>query len=282
MSPSAILLGSKPGAVVALHLLLENGWDVKAVVASDSEPTWLPRPTLYDEARRLGIPTLTDQSGLGSSDGVDLVISYMYRVRVSSKTRGLGKYAINFHAGPLPEYGGWAFYSVAILEDSPTYGCTCHLMDEGFDTGPVVKVRHFDVDIQSETALSLERKAQVEMVLLFREIIVQYQTSGRLDSRVQEKSKVRYLDRAAFDKLKKIPLEADSARADKIARAFWYPPYQIAYYQLPSEGRVEVVPEIAKNGLAPDLHSDDLAILVDSLTQNNQHLSLPTSEVDNG
>lgn len=282
MSPSAILLGSKPGAVVALNLLLENGWDVRAVVAADSEASWLPRPTLKDEARRFGIRSVSNQSDLAGTDGVDLVISYMCKVRVSSKTRGLGKYAINFHAGPLPEYAGWAFYSVAILEDSPTYGCTCHIMDDGFDTGAVVKVRHFDVDIKNETALSLERKAQSEMVQLFFEVISEYWLSGELESEVQDLSKVRYLDRATFEMLKVIPTTANAERADKIARAFWYPPYQIAYYQLPSGDRLEVVPEIAKQGLAPHLHSDDLDLLVESLGQAKQYLGLPNSEVDDG
>ena len=282
MNPSAILLGSKPGAVVALDLLLKNGWDVRAVVASNLEPSWLPRPTLYDEARRLGIPSVSDQTDLVGTDGVDLVISYMCRVRVSAKTRELGKYAINFHAGPLPEYAGWAFYSMAILEDSPTYGCTCHIMDDGFDTGAVVKVRHFDVDIKTETALSLERKVQIEMIHLFREIIIGYQTSRELKSKPQDKSKARYLDRATFDGLKAIPAEANAELADRIARAFWNPPYQIAYYQLPSGDRVEVVPELAKQGVAPHLHSDDLDLLVESLDQTNGGSRLTTSEVDGG
>lgn len=282
MSPSAILLGSKPGAVVALNLLMENGWDVKAIVASDSEPSWLPRPTLRDEARRLGIPAVSDQSSLANADGVDLVISYMCRVKVSTKTRELGKYAINFHAGPLPNYAGWAFYSVAILEDAPTYGCTCHLMDEGFDTGPIVKVRHFNVDIENETALSLERKAQVEMIHLFKEIIGEYQILGELEFQPQDKSSVRYLERSSFDLLKRIPPEAGAAKADKIARAFWYPPYEIAYYLLPSGDRVEVVPEIAKQRLAPHLHSDDLEILFGSVSHATQNLESPDTEVDRG
>ena len=63
--------------------------------------------------------------------------------------------------------------TVAILEDSPEYGCTCHIMDENFDSGPLVKVRRFAINPREETALSLE-KSSTEMILLFREVISAY------------------------------------------------------------------------------------------------------------
>lgn len=282
MSPSAILLGSKPGAVAALSFLVEDGWDVRAVVRSESEASWLPRPTLHEEAKKLGIPSVSDQADLATVGKVDLVISYMCRVRVSAETRNLGKYAVNFHAGPLPEYAGWAFYSLAILDDSPLYGCTCHIMDNGFDTGAVVEVRHFSVDIGNETALSLERKAQIEMVHLFREIIARYQESGELKTEAQDMAKFRYLNRMSFELLKRIPADASGEQADRIARAFWYPPYEIAYYQLPSGDRVEVVPKIAKQALAPQLHSADLGVLLEAGSQAKQVRLSSDAEVDRG
>ena len=133
MNKSAILLGSKPGSVVALLLLLQRGWDVKAVVSSSHQANWLPEPSLYKVAKSLGIQTVETEDDL-SSYSVDLVISYMFRRRVQKKTLLMGRYPINFHPGPLPGFGGWAFYNVAILENSPDYGCTCHIMDSDFDT----------------------------------------------------------------------------------------------------------------------------------------------------
>jgi len=282
MSPSAIFLGSKPGAVAALRLLFENGWDIRAVVASESEPSWLPEPTLWEEARKLGLLVLSSQSGLDSAKQVDLVISYMCRSKVSAKTRRLGKYAINFHAGPLPDYAGWAFYSMAILEGSPVYGCTCHIMEDAFDTGAIVKERHFDVDIENETALSLERRAQIEMICLFREVIDSYQEAGELEVHAQDMTRFRYLNRATFDTLKRIPAEANATQADAIARAFWYPPYEIAYYQLPNGDKVEVIPGIVKRGLAPELHADDLDVLLDSTVPGSEGRGRSTDGVECG
>ncbi len=96
---------------------------------------------------------------------MDFVISYMYRHLVKGDVIAMAKQAaVNFHAGPLPAYGGWAFYNVAILENASEYGCTCHYMDEGFDTGPIFKVRNFPINTSLETACSLERKTQREMI----------------------------------------------------------------------------------------------------------------------
>jgi methionyl-tRNA formyltransferase len=257
MRKEAILLGSKPASVAALLLLLKQGWTVKEVVASADQAAWLPGPSLHDVARKLGIRTVVKQSQLEST-GVDLVISYMCRSLVKKDTLERGRYALNFHAGPLPEFGGWAFYNVAVLEDSPEYGCTCHIMDEGFDTGPLVKVRRFGINPRLETALSLEKKAQTEMILLFREVISAYEASGEIASVQQEAAHMRYLNAEQFKKMKEIPPESSPEEVDRIARAFWYPPYEIAYYRLPNGTKLEVVPDIAKNEVAKDLHRNDL------------------------
>ena len=102
-----------------------------------------------------GLKVVT-QKDLTISETADFVISYMYRHLVKSETLAMARRAaLNFHAGPLPEYGGWAFYNLAILESASEYGCTCHFMDEGFDTGPLFKVKRFPIDASQETAYSL-------------------------------------------------------------------------------------------------------------------------------
>jgi methionyl-tRNA formyltransferase len=163
---------------------------------------------------------------------------------VTERTRARGKYALNFHAGPLPEFGGWAFYNVAILEGASQYGCTCHLMDDGFDTGPIVEVRRFEIDAAAETAVSLEKKAQEEMILLFMQVVSNYEQSGSLRFQHQDPEQMRYLDAQQFQAMKEIPLDANEEVVDRIARAFWYPPYDVAYYQMPNGAKLEVIPAI--------------------------------------
>jgi len=258
--PSVILMGSKPGAVVALSVMLQRGWDVKYVVISRKHTyPWIGGQTLEQFALKKGLNVLTQPELPNIS--VDFVISYMFRYRVKSHALKMARRgALNFHAGPLPEYGGWAFYNLAILEQAKEYGCTCHYMDEGFDTGPLLRVRRFPINAVMETAYSLERKAQQEMICLFIDFCRLAESGQTLPSEPQDKSKMRYLAQEEFERLKLIPPDADAETIDRYARAFWYPPYECAYTMLGNE-KVEVIPAITKQQIATLLHADDLAVL---------------------
>jgi methionyl-tRNA formyltransferase len=256
--PSIILMGSKPGSVVTLSTLLARGWDVRCVVVSRKFVyDWLPGPTLEQHATAHGIRVLT-QPELPRDQPADFVVSYMFRYRVKSDVIALARRAaLNFHAAPLPEFGGWAFYNLAILENSPEYGCTCHYMDDGFDTGPLLKVRRFSIDAARETACNLERRAQEEMARLFVEFCELAESGEPLPCTPQDPARMRYLSQEQFEALKEIPPGADAETIDRHARAFWYPPYGCAYTTI-NGTRVEVVPQVAKEHLAALLHAGDL------------------------
>lgn len=256
-------MGSKPGAVVALETMLRRGWDIRYVVVSRQHTyPWVSGPTLEEYAVARGIPVGT-QGELPRALESDFVISYMYRNRVKSDVIAMAaRAALNFHAGPLPEFGGWAFYNVAILEDRKEYGCTCHYMDDDFDSGPLLRVRRFPIDARSETALSLERRAQEEMVRLFVQFCALAESGDELPCENQDRAKMRYLIREEFERLKKIPEGADAESIDRIARAFWYPPYPCAYLETGGQ-RVEVVPQIAKDEIASLFHRADYERLRD-------------------
>jgi methionyl-tRNA formyltransferase len=261
--PSAILMGSKPGSVVALSIMVERGWEIKAVVTSPRNPhPWIAGPTLGAFASALGIPVFS-QAELSEKQRADFVISYMFRNRVRPEVLSLAeRAAVNFHAGPLPEFGGWAFYSVAILENVREYGCTCHFMDNNFDTGPLLKVRRFPIEASQETAYSLEQKTQAEMVRLFVDYCELAESGEALPCEPQDSHRMRYLRREEFDALKTIPPLADAETIERYARAFWYPPYACA--QISAGDRVvEVFPAIVREELARLLHSRDLRMLQD-------------------
>jgi methionyl-tRNA formyltransferase len=256
--PSIILLGSKPAAVVALSILLERGWDVKyVVVAKNFDLSWYGGQSIEELARDNGIKVVT-QAELPRDTMVDFVVSYQFRNLVKPDVLALARRAaLNFHAAPLPEFGGFAYYSVAILEDVSIYGCTCHHMDEGFDTGPLFKVRRFPINARQETAYSLEARAQEEMLRLFVDVCYLAETQEELPLEEQDRSKSRYLKREQMEALKAIPADADAETIDRYARAFWYPPYECAYIKF-NDTKVDVVPQIAKEPLAFLLHAGDL------------------------
>jgi methionyl-tRNA formyltransferase len=262
--PSLLLMGSKPGSVVALEVALRRGWRVAGVVVSKTDPhPWLPGERLDQAASRMNVPVF-HQDNIPDRLTADLVVSYMFRHRVRPETLARADVAaLNFHAAPLPEYGGWAFYSVAIIEDALEYGCTCHHMDNGFDTGDLCVVRRFPIEASNETAVSLERRAQNEMIALFVGILDRIERGQPLPREPQDPGRMRYMDQPTFQALKKIPLGADRDTIDRIARAFFYPPYEGAYMELHGD-RIEVMPNLARRQIAHDLHEQDYADLAAS------------------
>jgi hypothetical protein len=81
---------------------------------------------------------------------------------------------------------------------------------------------------------------------------------------------MRYLDQPEFKKLKRIPDNASKIDIDRIARAFWYPPYEVAYYESVNGNKVEVIPEIARNEVAYSSHERSLTDLLQAA-----NISLP-------
>ena len=254
--PSIIFMGSKPASVVALRHVVARGWDVKAVCVSGtvSHP-WYPGPNLKEVAEELGLP-IYKQAEMPETGPVDLVVSYMFRHLVKPHiAQRATKAAINFHAAPLPEYGGWGTYNLAILEQKKEFGCTCHHLGEGFDDGPLVKVRRFPIKPDELTGFGLEGLAQAEMLRLFSEIVEMVEQGIELPSIPQPAHEIRYNSLEEFLPMKRIPDDADAETADRYARAFWFPPYEGAYYET-NGVRQEVIPVSVRETLGEPLCQD--------------------------
>jgi methionyl-tRNA formyltransferase len=255
-NPSVIFMGSKPASVVALRHIVARGWDVKAVCVSGtvSHP-WYPGPNLSEVAEELGLP-IFKQSEIPETGSVDLVVSYMFRHLVKPHIAKRARIAaVNFHAAPLPEYGGWGTYNLAILENKTEFGCTCHHLGEGFDDGPIVKVRRFEIAPETLTGFELEKLAQSEMLKLFAQIVQMVESGEELPAIAQPAHQVRYHSLEEFLPMKRIPDDADAETADRYARAFWFPPYEGAYIEQ-NGVKHEVIPAKIREQLGEPLCQD--------------------------
>jgi len=269
--PSVIFMGSKPGSVVALSILLDRGWDVKYVVTTKHiSDKWTGDCTLTKLANDNKIPIVL-QKDIPRDQELDFVLSYMFRYRVRNDVISLAKKAaLNFHPAPLPDFFGWGSYNIAIIEDSEDYGCTCHYMVEEFDSGTIVKINRFPIDAKKETAYSLEQKTQEEMIRLFLDFCQLAEENSKLASIPQDKSKHEFITRDKLEIIRKIPDCADDETIEKYARAFWYPPYEGAYIEV-NKRYFDVIPKIARKQLGLLLHQDD----VKRLKKVAQSYSLP-------
>jgi len=162
---------------------------------------------------------------------VEIVISYLYPKKIDAKLIELPKKGcINFHPAPLPEFRGVSPYCFGILEDFPNWGVTSHFIDKEFDTGDIIKVKKFDVNLKEETSFSLEQKSQIFLFKLFKEIINMVLEDTNLP-RIKQTSG-RYFSYEKFEKLRQINEDDSIEVINKKIRAFWHPQFPGAYIKI--------------------------------------------------
>lgn len=253
--PRVVFMGKDKDSVIeAFYNLFFSEVDIISVVV-DSESS-----EICDVARRFNIPVYNSVDiydhiaaknliNRGLKD-IDLVISFLFPKRIKNPLINVAKLGcINFHSAPLPKYRGWGVYNAAILNNEKQWGVSAHFVDENFDTGDIIKVNHFDIDPQKETAHSLEKKSQEQLLKLFDEVIGMV-VNGKELPRTPQKAEdgITYTKK---DTLKhEIVTKDDSDEMiDRKIRAFWFPPFSAKIelngknYSLISK---EVIDSIAK------------------------------------
>jgi methionyl-tRNA formyltransferase len=223
----AIFLGkNKRSAAGALDYLVEAGFDVPAVVASEPDPHTREAQRLDLAARRHDL-RLTDDDALyaaaaeGQLADVDLIVSFLFWKRIREPLISLPRVGcLNFHPAPLPDMRGLGGYNVAILEGFPEWGVSAHFVDEDLDTGDLVAVERFPIDADRETAYSLDLKAQERLFELFRSVVDRVVAGEELTRTPQGEG--RYVSREELEEMRRVRPGDDIARK---LRAFWYPPH---------------------------------------------------------
>jgi phosphoribosylglycinamide formyltransferase 1 len=140
-------------------------------------------------ARRLGVECVVlDEKLLGSAAcdaamenlltdrRADLVVLGGYARKVGPRTlRAFAGRLINTHPAPLPRFGGKGMFGEhvhrAVLEAGvATSAATVHLVDEEYDSGPVIAERPVPVLAGDDVATLRERVQTVERALLIATI----------------------------------------------------------------------------------------------------------------
>ncbi len=236
-----IYLGkNKPNVIKSLLFLVKKGIDVTIVVCKSDDDH--KNCDLCKKADELGIfhcnddklySIISDKKSKHKKlvQNIDLVISYLFWKKIKSPLLQISKIgSINFHPAPLPDYRGFSPYTFGILNNASNWGVTAHYIDEKFDTGEIIKVKKFSVDMKSETSFSLEQKSQKYLYLLFKEIINKLLHLGILKSTSQGTGK--YFSKQDFEINRKILPENSIEEIDRKIRAFWYPPFEGAYIEI--------------------------------------------------
>jgi methionyl-tRNA formyltransferase len=225
---SVLFLGRKRVAASALEWLLTRP-DVRiSAVVTDSHLEVSPT---REVALSAGLPCLTlEEAHTAIREDllhVDLAFSLLYwRILPSDFLSRIKLGTINFHPAPLPDYKGVGGYNLAILHSLSRWACTAHYIDECVDTGPIIDDEWFDIDLERETALSLEKRSQTALKILF-ERVASAAIGNRTALSTRPNGAGRLVTRTMLEQMKVIDSAADDI--PRKIRAFWFPPYDGAY-----------------------------------------------------
>lgn len=244
-----IFMGRKKFAADMLQWTVDHGIKV-SFVCTDSQ--FANSPTML-KANALGIPIISMEEAEeyveANPNDIDLVVSYLYWRKIRKSLIKIPKYGcINFHPAILPDWRGTAGYNIAILKKLPEWGATAHYVDETIDTGAIIKVFKFSFDYRIETAYSLEKKTQNIQMELYKSVMLDVLEKGRLDCISQKKEAGVYISKKEMIDMMKINLkDIESEDLDLKIRAFWFPPYDGAGFEINGKFYTLVNHEILKS-----------------------------------
>ncbi|AOZ91531.1 methionyl-tRNA formyltransferase [Paenibacillus crassostreae] len=173
-----VFMGTPAFAVPSLRMLLEEGYQVVAVVTQPDRPQGRKRiltPTPVKEvALEYGLPVLQPER-MRNKDAVeelaaykpDLIVTAAYgqilpKAVLDLPTRG----CVNIHGSLLPKYRGGAPIQRSIINGELVTGVTLMYMAEGLDTGDMIAQVKVAIEEKDTSGTMFEKLSKVGATLL--------------------------------------------------------------------------------------------------------------------
>lgn len=132
-------------------------------------PTFVVRPRDYDDREEWGqmLAGAIQEHGVGTGPQPGLVVSAgLMRILPAGFVREFSPHLINTHPALLPLFPGAHAVRDALAAGATETGVTVHVIDEGVDTGPVLRQERVAIRPGESEAELHERIKQVERPLL--------------------------------------------------------------------------------------------------------------------
>ena len=152
-----VFMGTPEFAVETLRMLVENDYNVVAVVTQPDKPVGrhgsvLRAPAVKEYAMSVGLPVLQPEK-LKDPAFVEQLRSYEADLQVVVAFRMLPEVVwamprfgtFNVHAALLPQYRGAAPINWAIINGETQTGVTTFFLDHDIDTGRIILQKNFDI-----------------------------------------------------------------------------------------------------------------------------------------
>ncbi|MBI4319189.1 MAG: methionyl-tRNA formyltransferase [Chloroflexi bacterium] len=173
-----LFMGTPDFAVPVIQRLVEVGHQVVAVVTQPDKPAGRGRqpisPPVKQVAERQGLPVLQPTS-LRKLDVVQkmralrpdaIVVAAFGQLLPAEVLQAPPLGCLNVHPSLLPKYRGASPIAAAILAGEQETGVTMMLMDEGWDTGPILAQHRVSISPEDTTQSLGEKLARIGADLL--------------------------------------------------------------------------------------------------------------------
>jgi methionyl-tRNA formyltransferase len=197
-----VFMGTPAFAVPSLRMLLEEGYEVVAVVTQPDRPqgrkkTLAPSP-VKEAALELGLPVLQPER-LRRPEAVaelaayepDLIVTAAYGQILPKSVLELPQNGcVNVHGSLLPKYRGGAPIQRCIMNGEKVTGVTLMYMAEGLDTGDMISRVLVPIEDEDTSGTLFEKLSAAGRDLLKAEM--PRLAAGRVEATVQDESEATY------------------------------------------------------------------------------------------
>lgn len=167
-----IFLGTPLFAVPSLQVLVENGYDVAAVITAPDKPAGRGRKVQMPEVKQYALqhhlnvlqpPNLKDRQFLDEVKSLkaDLQIVVAFRMMPEELWSMPPLGTFNLHASLLPQYRGAAPIQRAVMNGEKKTGLTTFFLRHEIDTGGIIYRQEIEIG-ENETAGELHDRMMVE------------------------------------------------------------------------------------------------------------------------
>jgi methionyl-tRNA formyltransferase len=262
-----IFMGTPEFSVPSLEILIENGWNVVAVITAPDKPKGrgqklIPSP-VKECALKHSIPVL-QPSNLKSLDFFKELKSYHAEVQVVVAFRMLPESVwsmpplgtFNLHASLLPNYRGAAPINWAIINGEKETGVTTFFLKHEIDTGSIIFQEKEPIYPKDNVGTLYERLMLKGANLVLKTI--EGLAKGNLSTKVQDESQAQHHAPKIFKETCEIDWNNNALAIHNLVRGL--SPYPAAWTLLDGKNCKIFVTEIDKKenqGLKPGEFNSD-------------------------
>lgn len=233
-----VVFGDLPIATKVVMSLKEmENVDLAGVVIGNDMPhnndPWQDTPVLKDYCKKNDIKVFSIEQ-LGDISDLHLGLSCRFSKIIKQKTIDLFKIGIiNMHGGLLPEFAGLYSCNFSVLYGSEFGGGTLHWIDEGIDTGDILRRCKFKIEY-NDTGYTVFQKTQIalyeNLISIIPEVLNGTIKGTPIDEYISKGYPKRYFKKNSILDYKQVYMKdfRDGSAIRKI-RAFDFPGYEPAY-----------------------------------------------------